>query len=204
MIDDLHMLDLAQGAYIDLPDITAGDAFFTLRLIEGLLVASGRGTDPRRLRDLLTDADAVYIEHPVLGPTHAGFARDAEGVLAQLLAQAGTRPIAFNGHSKGGSDAEDLAALYKHAGGQVVQVTTFGAARVGWLNGALYNVPGSDWWNADDPIPSVPPWISFPRDRIRIGTPRWKLDVLDDHALTAYRQSLIAHLAPTPPVPAAA
>jgi hypothetical protein len=193
MIPDLQMLDLAQAAYVGKPTIlAAADCYPYLTVVDNTAVWAFRGTNPRDIRDVLTDCDAVPVEHPQLGTCHPGFQRDVSAVIEEILRLAGDRPLAFCGHSKGAAEAADAAALCEARGRPVCQLTTFGMPRPGALNGWLTSVPGSDFWNGDDPVPDLPTWLPHPRSMVRIGRPAWKLDVIDDHILTAYRVSLLA------------
>jgi hypothetical protein len=192
MILDLHMLELAQEAYDAPPDVTAGDCFVILRHAGDVTVVSFAGTNPRQLRDVLTDCDAVTTFHPQIGEVHAGFLRDVEGVFDAILQRVGDDRIAVTGHSKGGSEASIFAALCLAAGRPIAQLTTFGRARCGDLNGWIKDLPGDDWWNGDDPIPDLPPWLPHPRTMTRVGFRAWKFDPIEDHMLTAYHPAVAA------------
>lgn len=154
-----------------------------------------RGTEG--LRDVLWDARAFPIRHPVLGLVHRGFAAGVDAIWPAISASMPDKDlaIAFTGHSKGGAEATLAAALAVSEGYNVKWLITFGSPRVaasGKVEGILVRgrVSILRYINLGDPVPKVPPfWLGYRHvgRAIEIGQ-NW--DIQPDHPALAYRAAL--------------
>lgn len=163
---DLTLLDLCQAAY-DGPNPTyaAGDCRIYRTDLPNCtaLVAAGS----RTLEDWVTDLKA-------------GWRADASAVLPLVLAVVPfPKPLALAGHSKGGSDIQDLAARLIEAGAPVWRLTTFEAPAVGPRDGYLEDVDGADYAHYGDEIVWLPP--STPHPRALLWFPEPALPIIDPH-----------------------
>lgn len=136
--------DVVHALIVEAPDLT----------IVGL-----RGTDPWQLIDLFIDAAAaVERDDPILGRAPASFLADAEQLFWRLLPKLpADRPFAIAGHSKGASEAQLLAAMFKAIGRPAAFLGAFEPAAVGLLNGLLSAGPGLATRHGLDPITDLPP-----------------------------------------------
>jgi acetyl esterase/lipase len=94
------------------------------------------------------------------------------------------RRVVVTGHSLGGSVAILLAALLVEAGTPPVAVVAFEPARSGMrtLAARLTSVSGTIYRYGDDPVPDVPPWpYVHPWEVTQIGHP--KIDPISCHAI---------------------
>jgi triacylglycerol lipase len=109
---------------------------------QAFLAASGqavviafRGTEPKQLDDILTDAK-FQLEAGPFGKVHAGFKVGLERVLADVLAalkphREARKPLWLTGHSLGAALATLLAAELQKKRFPVQGLYTFGSPRVG-------------------------------------------------------------------------
>lgn len=131
-------------------------------------VLAFRGTEPDKIRDLLTDADARLVRVPwASGRVHAGAARAVESAwlsiahILRLWAPPGKR-LFLCGHSLGGMLAVLAAAKLERERRPVAGVATFGQPRVG---SKRFNASVSAPWlrvvRDNDPAPLLPPagWL---------------------------------------------
>jgi hypothetical protein len=117
---------------------------------------------------LLRDAAAAYERNdPILGKTPDTFASDAEQLFWRLWPKLPLiKLIGITGHSKGASEAEDLAAMFGNAGRRPSWLGAFEPAPVGPLNGLITGLPGIATWRGidtthlllRDPVPAAPEW----------------------------------------------
>lgn len=96
------------------------------------VIVSMRGTDPREIKDLLTDLNFLQTGSVLRGRVHAGFKAGLDDVWTELASHLnqladGGRKVWFTGHSLGGA----LAVLAAHRFGRAAGVYTFGSPRVG-------------------------------------------------------------------------
>lgn len=171
-------------------------------LPDGVMVIACEGS--RSLADWIEDFDVVgpaSFDHPALGVVHAGFDATTEECFPEVLARVGNLPIAVTGHSKGGANAEVLAAKLNLRGARVTSCVTFGTPR--WVLGDdNVRVPrflpaslGRSYRHFRDVVTEVPfpPW-SHPATRpaviIGSGTARDLLDVPGMHHIAGYVAAL--------------
>ena len=99
------------------------------------IVVAFRGTEPTKLKDLLTDIELTMIDGP-LGKVHEGFWESLDGIwnkLERAIAsrQNGKRAVWFTGHSLGGALAQLAVAKLIQMGRPVQGMYTYGAPRCG-------------------------------------------------------------------------
>ncbi|MGI8978153.1 MAG: lipase family protein [Pirellulaceae bacterium] len=99
------------------------------------IVVAFRGTEPTKLKDLLTDVELTMVPGP-LGKVHEGFWESLEGIWGKLqraiaLRQDGKRAIWFTGHSLGGALAQLTVARLIQMGRPAQGLYTYGAPRCG-------------------------------------------------------------------------
>jgi pimeloyl-ACP methyl ester carboxylesterase len=195
MISDLTLAELCAATY----DPTAkwdeswigNDLFAGGKLIGDTMVIAFRGTVPTNLANWSRDFDCLPVERAGLGFVFQGFA-DAEADLAALilprLAQLGITNIAVTGHSLGGAMAQLFACRLCLAGTPPVTLTTFGTPHIALFGnhrpgGLLSTEPGRDYRHDDDRVPPEPLIGIHPRPVTELGTLRFDLTVLSDHAM---------------------
>lgn len=142
---------------------TGTEAFAAVRAVSGELIIAFRGTEPDRKEDLFTDVNAVLVRWDRGGKVHNGFLqafRAIEPAIAAWIAQHGSGPIVFTGHSLGGALAT-LAASRWPAG----RLITFGSPRVG--DAAFVNTLSAttidryvDCWDLVPRLPPTLPWLA--------------------------------------------
>lgn len=99
------------------------------------IIVAFRGTEPTKLKDLLTDAELTMVPGP-LGKVHEGFWEGIEGIwdsLERAIATRhdGKRTLWFTGHSLGGALAQLAVARLLHEGRPAQGLYTYGAPRCG-------------------------------------------------------------------------
>ncbi len=99
------------------------------------IVVAFRGTEPTKLKDLLTDIELTMVPGP-LGKVHEGFWESLEGIWDKLqraiaIRQEGKRAIWFTGHSLGGALAQLTVARLIQMGRPAQGLYTYGAPRCG-------------------------------------------------------------------------
>lgn len=168
----LFYAGLCSRVYSDPPMYGQADASARARVYGSAVVF--RGTD--NPASLLTDGDILTSDTP-LGTLHKGFWDAWLTVEAQLLA---LRPPVISGHSLGGALAAIYAGMLCLQGTPPSAVYCFEPPRLCMddkLRGILQKAGVMIWAsaNAIDPIPWVPPLMSFPCEYARVG----KLDLGD-------------------------
>ncbi len=128
----------------------------------GNLFLAFRGTEPKRIKDIKTDLNAVIKQCNSGGKIHTGFdkafaevALDIQKTLNQKAYK--NKPLYITGHSLGGALATIAAKKLTHAGG-IAACYTYGSPRVGdteWI--ANIKTPIYRIVNAHDPVTLVPP-----------------------------------------------
>lgn len=182
MITDLDLARAAIDTYR--PDIqptwNTADVHAYLSHIDGCAVIAFEGSRSGNdwVRDFLAIPVHEAFEHVELGLTHLAFAQDVEEIFDQIIAGLPDDPVAVCGHSKGGGEGQDFAALFHARFPQrnLVRLTTIGAPRVGLLNGLLRDIPGNDYHNCpigymDDPVPDFPTYFDHPRAITNVNAP---------------------------------
>jgi hypothetical protein len=200
MSDDDYSLDadLCQAslaAYSAPASFVVSDVHVVVSTTHDLTVIAFRGTVPTSWQDWFRDFAAwpeQLLDHPSLGPCHAGFVSGAEDILPKVRPILWpSRPFAVTGHSLGGALAIAAGAMLMDCGLIPARVTTFGAPRVGMAKLAekLRQIPGRRYRHGDDPVPEVPTW-PYLTDRgwTRIGDPG--PDPIGDHAIEKYFEAL--------------
>ncbi len=99
------------------------------------IVVAFRGTEPTKLKDLLTDVELAMVPGP-LGKVHEGFWESLEGIWDKLeravaAKQDGKRALWFTGHSLGGALAQLSVARLIQMGRPAQGMYSFGAPRCG-------------------------------------------------------------------------
>jgi hypothetical protein len=187
---------LCADAYAVTASYDKKDVHATISMINGVNIIAFRGSSDLTAwwRDFFILGEATW-GHPELGLVHAGMFGDVLQVIDAIDNDVGAAPIAITGHSKGGGEAQILAAVRLSRKRPVFQVTTFGAPRVGHLGGWLGTIPGNDYRNADDPVPTVPGIFQHPRTVTQIGVPMQREGVeaaLADHLIPNYEAAIAA------------
>lgn len=188
---DADLIDASQAAYGE-ASIESANCHALIREIGGVAIVAFRGTDPRRLIDILQDLHAGVTRDPLLGDLHAGFLEDVASVAWRLIPRLQGLPVAVTGHSKGGAEALVFSAMLAALARPPVRVSTFGAARTGRGSFLPLVAPlaGCDYRYGSDPVPFAPPYFGTPRPLVQIGHPGDRIGVLEDHALSAYQSAL--------------
>lgn len=179
----LFYAGLCSRVYSDPPQYGHADGSARARVYGSAVVF--RGTD--NPASLLTDGDILTAETP-LGTLHQGFWDAWLTVEAQLLA---LRPPIVSGHSLGGALAVIYAGMLCLQGTPPSAVYCFEPPRLCMddkLRGILTKAGVMVWasCNAIDPIPWVPPLMSFPAEYAHIGAldiahldPLWYHEIAD-------------------------
>ena len=179
----------------------AGELFHALLFPDpaGITIAC-RGSDSAM--DWGDDGDVLdpdTFEHPDLGIIHAGFDRSTAECMPLILAAVTGLVVDLTGNSKGGAEAEMLAAKLSLAGVKVGRVVTFGAPR--WtaqpfkLATLFAPISGIAYRHFKDRVTEVPPWpFDHPptRQPVEIGTGTFldSLNVAGMHHMDGYIASL--------------
>ncbi len=200
MMSPLELAGLASASYQDKPTIEAGNAHVAATIRDGVFYPAFRGSATRL--DWYSDFGAIATPgiygSADLGRVHPMFFADACAILPLVLAAAGALPIWPIGHSKGGGDAELLAALLVClAPGRLAGYTSFGKPRTAALGNVrlaalLGDAAGADYRHNHDPVPLVPGGFVHVRPTTPIGVRHWLADLnpFDDHFMAAYQAAL--------------
>lgn len=99
------------------------------------IIVAFRGTEPTKLKDLLTDVELTMVPGP-LGQVHEGFWEGIEGIWGQLeraiaSRHDGKKALWFTGHSLGGALAQLAVARLLEQGRNAQGLYTYGAPRCG-------------------------------------------------------------------------
>lgn len=169
--------------------------------LDGPVIACEGSMD---FQDWVADFDVIgptSITHPDLGTVHAGFDKTTDECFDEIVAAIGAASPIFTGHSKGGSEAEMLAAKLAARGVKTVKLTTFGTPRwtiVGNPKVAALlpaTLPGVSYRNYKDVVTEVP-FLPFdhpatrPIVEIGAGTFADLLDPAKMHHITNYVAAL--------------
>jgi hypothetical protein len=155
------------------------------------------------LADWIKDLEAAPdpFDHHTLGLVHAGFNSTTDECLPAIVEFCSGKTIVLTGHSKGGAEAEMLAAKLEAVSIPVSLLVTFGTPR--WVfagNGTptalLAPIPGRSYRHFKDIVTEVPfePLWQHTANRqpveIGTGTPLQMLDVLWMHHIASYEAVL--------------
>ena len=129
---ELANLDLIDARLIE---DSATDTQALVGSTEQAIVVAFRGTEPTKLKDLLTDVELSMVPGP-LGKVHEGFWESLEGIWQKLeravaSRQNGKRALWFTGHSLGGALAQLAVARLIQAGRPAQGLYSYGAPRCG-------------------------------------------------------------------------
>jgi hypothetical protein len=163
------------------------------------IVFAFQGTEPERLIDLYTDADAATVDMPGLGPMDEGFCHSLCSLAWRLVpialaARARGAKIRITGHSKGGAEGAGFAAMLVLLDCAVERLTLWEPARaLGPQALALIaGIPGIATRNGSDPIPALPPWFGQ-RPLVQLGEAS-EIPSLAAHKIAAVRAAFLAEL----------
>lgn len=160
------------------------------------------GTRPGYACDWARDALAAFETRsdPAFGDMALGFWEDVVSVIFRMYAEIPTEAVVnFGGHSKGGSEAEMAAAVWKYSGRKLGRVTALEPARVGTLGGLIADAPGISTWVKSgllfDLVPEAPRWLPHPRPVTELHTSRLILNPLELHELATVEAAMDAMVA---------
>lgn len=128
---------LPDSRYIESTGSSGLDTQLFVAASDALVVIAFRGTEPKKLRDWLTDANAVQVAGPFGGRVHAGFSLALGSVWGDLLdclraLQNKAQSLWFTGHSLGAALATlAVARLRDELDKPVHGLYTFGQPRTG-------------------------------------------------------------------------
>lgn len=101
------------------------------------------------------------LHHPELGLIHAGFDQTTDECFGEVFSAVAGKAVTLTGHSKGGAEAEMLAAKLAAKGVKIAGLTTFGTPR--WVVGENKKVPllipatlGTSYRHFKDIVTEVP------------------------------------------------
>jgi hypothetical protein len=205
MISDIEIVNACAASYQQPATLPRGplDPYICISTAsdgETLLVINrGSVTWQDWLRDFLF-APIELKSYPQLGPCHSGFMTGAENVIDAIEKTVGDRPAIYGGHSLGGAEAVDEAALMALRGKPPTAVVTFGCPRVGMASFVQFmsRYPVRQWVRGNDIVPDepgcVPPEFKFldTAARIPIGLPQ--IIRTKCHAITGYVADVTAAL----------
>lgn len=130
------------------------------------IVVAFRGTEPTKLKDLLTDIELCMVDGP-LGKVHEGFWESLEAIWSKLeraiaARHDGKRALWFTGHSLGGALAQLAVARVIQLGRPAQGMYSYGAPRCGNVRFAsqfnrLARSSAFRFVNEADLIPDVTP-----------------------------------------------
>lgn len=185
MIPAPVMAKLAKDAYRSPATYENADVHATLAMVDGVTIITFRGSNDivAWWRDFLVFGADTFSHHE-LGPVHAGIYGDVMQIFDMIERDVGDAPVSACGHSKGAGEAQIYVAERLIRKRPVTQLTTFGAPRIGALNGLLVPVVGDDFADWRDPVPEVPIWLAHPRPRTYVG--ERGIDEISAHLMTNY------------------
>ena len=142
-----------------------------------------RGTQSRELLDWLRDAGALPWTSVGLGRVHFDLYQ-ALSRIAWRIASSFTSDDVVLGHSAGGAYAHLFAAMMTKIGKPPAQVTTFEPCRAGMdLAPIIGDLPGCDFHNGPDEVPTLPGWLTLPRPLVQLGAPGARWDWVPYHVI---------------------
>lgn len=191
-MDALALAHWVKEDYAGTPDYEKGGVELSFRYAEGVLYVLTRGTD--QFRDWSRNLMSWPYYQPGVGWVARGFMKGAKAVWPRVLEEIkkydalGTKvSLVFCGHSKGGAEACDLAALAVYAGYWVLRIVTFGAPKPGRLTN-LQRIDIQRYVYGMDPVPYVAPWRCHPRVPIKLDR-KFGLKI-SDHGIENYITAL--------------
>jgi pimeloyl-ACP methyl ester carboxylesterase len=199
MISDRQCCDLSAATY----DSSAvwdyvwqgdqdDDVYITLKKTQGYDVISARGSDCEL--DWLRDGDAVPYYYEPLGYVHSGFFKGILSAYADVKPLI-TQPVVLDGHSLGGSHAQELAALFTIDGIIPAKVCCFGSPKVGYQKFAEVVAPIPSYTlykNGPDYVTDVPLTLpNFPFVHARPLTQILEIPFTNDLSLFAFHKIVL-------------
>lgn len=161
--------------------VAADNTEVLIRDIGPITVFAFRGTTFDGI-DIIRDIRALpRWSGEIQGWAHRGFLKGVRAIWPLLpIGVPGGKPIALTGHSKGGAEAILCGAFMVGCGVPPVNITTFGAPRVGFgaLKEMVKHIPGERHRLGADIVPTVPHRFPFPYRHDRLLT---KHAVEDEH-----------------------
>lgn len=113
----------------------------------------------KRAIDWMRDAEGWPMWDAELGFCHAGFLRNMDSVIAEVMGVI-KNPLTIQGHSLGGARARIAAAKMVVRGMNVKRVCVFGSPKPGFANARRIieksGIEHESFRNRDDPVPLVP------------------------------------------------
>ena len=129
---DLKNIDITDCRLVESRDT---DTQALVASTRSAIIVAFRGTEPTKLKDLLTDVELTMVDGP-LGTVHEGFFESLESIWFPLQRTIGklhdgNRPIWFTGHSLGGALAQLSVARLMQMRRGVQGMYTYGSPRCG-------------------------------------------------------------------------
>ena len=155
---------LCQRAY-DECTVSANDTEVLIVERDEFLILAFRGTTFDH-HDIIKNMRAFpWWASEVGGFVHKGFLVGARSIWPHLQRYPlRSKPTVLAGHSKGGAEAGEVAAMMTLSGYPPILLETFGAPRVGfgWIEDVLKGIPGNRYRLGADIVPTVPHRFPFP------------------------------------------
>lgn len=197
---DRAYAQLCKGTYLVPAPIWAfrGPTFHAMKFEDpdGGVTLAIQGSD--RWGDWIADFTIIgpmLYDHPHLGPIHPGFDDTTDECLPEIFREVQGRPVRITGHSKGGGEAEVLAAKLTIAGIRVDALVTFGTPR--WIGRGnnkasqwLRSIPGRSYRHFKDIVTQIPSIDKHPMKRVPIevgtGSALQRLNLRWMHSIDQY------------------
>lgn len=208
MISPLRLAELVEASYTAAPTWHAAWPWGRIRAVrtvepDGTVVVSFPGTE--NVLDVMVDLAAIprtIIDHPQIGPCHAGSIAGLCRIVDQMTADLQGQPHYVVGHSLGGAFAHEYAGIQVSRKALILGLCTFGAMRCvadgnELLPALLATIPATDgmldYRHRDDPVAFEPPGFSLARPQCYTQLEPWRFEVgvISDHLLaTGYIPAL--------------
>jgi len=191
VIIDLDLADLALASYSEPATVETPNVHALIKERDGLVLLGLRGTAD--FVALMRDAMAAHErDDPILGKTPDSFAADAEQILWRIFSRF-NGPWVGGGHSKGGSEILDVAAMMRVIGRPALRIGAFEPAPTGLLGGYIDPATTLITWHGKDPVPAAPPWRRHP---VAVTHLPWRgaepINPLDYHSMAGVRAAMAA------------
>lgn len=193
---DMWLCRYATMVYTDKPDGTADELEY--KLYDGACgpVLAVRGTEIREMRDVARDLAVWKVDHPFLGPVHAGFADGVDDLLDMLVASDLPYSLTLTGHSLGAITSLMLAVRLRQIG-HYVEWVGFGCPK-GFIGPRSLGFPARAYVNGSDLVTMIPPGVFLDYQHpsgmevVQIGERGWRPNLVD-HRTANYLKSMMTH-----------